>query len=301
MSEQPQPILLALPGNEDLAERLSQTLGWAQAPMLVRRFPDGESYVRIEADLRQTTVAMIASLHDPDARIPTLLFAADLARELGASRLGLVCPYLCYLRQDQRFQPGEALTSRTFARWLSNHFDWLVTVDPHLHRYASLDEIYTLQSRVVSAAPAIADWIAEQVEQPVLIGPDAESEQWIAAVAAVQGLPWRVLHKKRHGDREVSMELPDLAAVRHCQPVLIDDIISSGTTIARASGLLRAAGLAAPVVIGVHGLHDDRARRSMAAAGIVRLVCCNSVPGPEAVIDLAPLLAPAIADLSIRP
>lgn len=298
MSSTPLSII-ALPGNEELAERLATALGQPLAPLNFRRFPDGESYLRIDADLRGTSVVLVATLNQPDPQIAALLFAADLARELGAVRVGLVCPYLCYLRQDQRFQPGEALTSRSFARWLSAHLDWLVTVDPHLHRYASLDEIYSLASEVVTAAPAIADWIGAHVRQPVLIGPDGESEQWISAVAQRGGWPWRVFHKTRHGDRDVRMQLPELEAIQGHQPVLIDDIISSGSTIAQATAHLLKAGLSAPVVIGVHGLHDEQARALMASAGIARLLCTNSVPVNEAGIDLSALLLGPIRRLAL--
>ncbi|TVS09813.1 MAG: ribose-phosphate diphosphokinase [Wenzhouxiangella sp.] len=290
--------LIALPGNDELAARLGNALNMPCDSVVYRRFPDGESYLRIDADLRETSVALIATLNQPDARIPAVLFAADLARDLGATRVGLVCPYLCYMRQDQRFRPGEALTSRSFARWLSDHFDWLVTVDPHLHRYASLDEIYRLESSVVTAAPAIADWIKANVEAPVLIGPDAESEQWIRAVAGKHDWPWRVFEKKRHGDREVSMALPDLEPIAARRPVLVDDIIASGSTIALATRHLLEAGLAAPLVIGVHGLHDEGTLQALRAAGIARLVCTNSVPGPQAEIDLSGLLAEPIRRLA---
>ncbi len=298
MSADHHGVLLALPGNETLAESLADQLGWTTAPLAYRRFPDGESYLRIDANLEGRSAVLVATLNDPDARIPALLFAADLARDLGASRLGLVCPYLCYMRQDQRFRPGEALTSRTFARWLSAHFDWLVTVDPHLHRYASLDEIYTLESEVLPSAPAIADWIKTSLDRPVLIGPDGESEQWIRAVAEIGNWPWRVFEKKRHGDRKVDMRLPELDAILDRQPVLIDDIISSGTTIAEATRHLHAAGFPAPVVIGVHGLHDQRARETLNQAGVKRLVCTNSVANPDAAIDLSSLLVAPIRRLA---
>lgn len=290
--------LIALPGNEDLAARLGKGLNLPWEALVYRRFPDGESYLRIDSDLHGTSAILVATLNDPDARIPAVLFAADLARDLGAARVGLVCPYLCYMRQDQRFRPGEALTSRSFARWLSGHFDWMVTVDPHLHRYASLDEIYDLESSVVSAAPAIAAWIEAHVEAPVLIGPDAESEQWIRAVAGTHGWPWRVFSKTRHGDREVSMVLPDLEPISGRQPVVVDDIISSGSTIVQAARHLNEAGLAAPIVIGVHGLHDDQARDRLRQAGVVRLVCTNSVPTSESEIDLSDLLSSSIRRLA---
>ena len=210
MSDSPRGLLVSMPGAEDLAASLSERLGLQRGELEWRRFPDGESYLRLHADPAERDVLVVARLDHPDDRLAALLFVADLARDLGARRVGLVCPYLPYMRQDMRFKPGEAVTSRPFARWLSAQFDWLVTVDPHLHRYASLDELYSLESRVVEAAPALAGWIAAEVADPVLIGPDGESEQWVSAVAALRDLPWRVFTKKRHGDRDVSLQLPDL-------------------------------------------------------------------------------------------
>lgn len=101
-------------------------------------------------------IALVAQLPDPDRSIPSLLFLAHALRDLGAARVGLVAPYLPYMRQHARFKPGEAITSVAFAKIISAAFDWLVTVDPHLHRRASLDEIYTIPSEVVPSAPAIA-------------------------------------------------------------------------------------------------------------------------------------------------
>ncbi|MDZ7788993.1 MAG: ribose-phosphate diphosphokinase [Xanthomonadales bacterium] len=289
-------LIVSMPGAEDMAAPLSERLGLQRCELEWRRFPDGESYLRLHADPAERDVLVVARLDHPDDRLAALLFVADLARDLGARRVGLVCPYLPYMRQDMRFKPGEAVTSRPFARWLSAQFDWLVTVDPHLHRYASLDELYSLESRVVEAAPALAGWIAAEVADPVLIGPDGESEQWVSAVAALRDLPWRVFTKKRHGDRDVSLQLPDLEALAGHTPVLVDDIISSGTTMAEAARALVAAGFDAPVVVGVHGLFGERARETLSDAGIERIVCSNSVDVPESRIDLTPLLAEVVGE-----
>lgn len=293
------PLLIALPGAEDLAETVADRTGFAWTVLEHRRFPDGESYLRLENEL-SGPAALVARLDRPDAKIPTLLFAAELARERGASRLGLVCPYLPYMRQDKRFAPGEALTSASFAGWLSARFDWLLTVDPHLHRYASLDEIYRLEGRVLSAAGAIGDWIAEHIERPVIVGPDEESAQWVEAVAAAHGFPHRVLRKTRYGDRKVSIDGSSLAGLAgDCTPVLVDDIASSGHTLAQAARSIRAAGLAAPVCAIVHGLFDQHCAATLADAGIERLVCTDSVRSEQAEIALAPLLAAAVTQLTV--
>src|SRR5829696_534139 len=107
----------------------------------------------------------------------------------------------------------------------------LVTVDPHLHRYKSLDEIYSIPTRVVHSAPFLAEWIAANEPAPLLIGPDIESEQWVSEVAARANAPYRILRKQRHGDRDVEITIPDLHEFSGRMPVLVDDIISSGRTI----------------------------------------------------------------------
>ncbi|MCA1779629.1 MAG: ribose-phosphate diphosphokinase [Xanthomonadaceae bacterium] len=289
--------LIALPGACDLTEKLGRELGVATEKLEYRRFPDGESHLRLPSASVANEVALVARLDRPDARIPAVLFAAALARDLGAARVGLIAPYLPYMRQDIRFSPGEALTSVTFARWISNHFDWLVTVDPHLHRYHSLDEIYSIASAVVPAAPALAEWITANVEQAVVIGPDMESTQWVAAVAAHCKLPWRVMTKERFGDHEVRIDAPDLSGLAGHVPVLVDDIISSGATLADSARALRQAGMPAPVCAIVHGLFGEQSRQTLARAGIKRIVCSDSTRVAEAEIELAPLLAPAVAGL----
>lgn len=290
--------LIALPGDEALAESLAGGLHAKVTALEYRRFPDGESYLRIRDSLQDTTAILVARLDRPDPKIPALLFAADLARDLGAPAVGLAAPYLPYMRQDIRFQPGEALTSVSFARWVSRHFDWLVTVDPHLHRYAGLNEIYPVPALAVSAAPALAEWIFTNVDKPVIVGPDVESSQWVEAVAARHGLPWRVMHKQRFGDREVRIAVPDLSALEGHTPVLVDDIVSSGATLARAAEALGDAGMASPVCAVVHGLFSESCRETLKAGGVRRMVCTDSVRAPEAGIMLAPLLTPAIERMS---
>ena len=238
-------------------------------------------------------MAVVAALRDPDPLALGLWYVADTLRELGAASVSLVAPYLPYMRQDARFRDGEAITSRSFARFASQAFDWLVTVDPHLHRYASLDEVYTIPSQVVPSAPAIAAWVRANVPQPVLVGPDAESEQWVRDVAQRIGCPWQVLRKTRHGDRHVEVTLPDAGAARGRVPVLLDDIISSGHTMAEAVRHAAAFG-AAPVCVGVHALFAPDARQLLRDAGAAQVVTCNTVPDETNAIDVLPELAAAI-------
>ncbi len=142
----------------------------------------------------------------------SLLFAAATARELGAVQIGLVAPYLAYMRQDRRFVPGEAVTSREIAQLLSEAFDWLVTIDLHLHRYNSLNEIHRIPTCVVHAASLISEWIKANLTNALIIGPDSESEQWVSTVAKDAGAPYTVLEEVRRGDRDVEISIKSLEA-----------------------------------------------------------------------------------------
>jgi len=286
--------IVALPPAQACADRIASRLDAPVCALESRRFPDGEVYLRVAGDVAGADVAVVAQLRDPDPQIPGLLFLADALRELGARRVGLVAPYLPYMRQDMRFQPGEAITSRSFAKLVSAAFDWLVTVDPHLHRHASLDALYRIPTAVVPSAPAIATWLQACVAKPHLIGPDEESRQWVCEVAALAGCPYSVLRKHRSGDREVAIELPDMAAVCGHTPVLVDDIVSSAHTIAAAARQLQAAGLPAPVCVGVHAVFAQGAMGVLHAAGVDRIATCNTLAHPTNAIDVLGALAAAV-------
>ena len=159
-------VIIAVPGNELHAERLAARLGIAVVLPYVRQFPDGELYVRIDTEVAGHDVVLVGSLHEPGDKFLLIAFLASTARDLGARRVGLVAPYLAYMRQDSRFNPGEGVTAKYFGRLLSSVVDWLVTVDPHLHRLDSLDHVYTIPTTIARSAPAIAAWVEQQVSRP---------------------------------------------------------------------------------------------------------------------------------------
>ena len=286
-------LILPLPGNEIFARRLAEAGGWKLGAIETRRFPDGETYVRILSDVADRPVYLVCALARPDDGFLRLAFAADAARSLGAREVTLIAPYLSYMRQDRRFQPGEAVTSKTFARLVSSSFDRLVTVDPHLHRYPALSALYTIPAHTLHAAPLLADWIATEIEKPLIIGPDEESEQWVSAIADRIGAPYAVLRKIRHGDRNVDVELTDLSQWKARCPVLVDDIASSGHTLIEAARKLRLQGFQSPVCAVVHGVFaEDSYERLKGLAD--RIVSSDSIPHESNTIRLAPLIAAAI-------
>lgn len=291
-------VVLAYPGNERLAEAIAAHVGGNVSPIAFRHFPDGESYLRVDGPVAAKTAIVACGLDRPNDKVVGLYLLASTLRDLGASRVLLAAPYLSYMRQDRSFHEGEGVSARYFSRLLSSFVDGLATIDPHLHRIHALGEIYTIPTRVVAAAPAMSEWIARHVEAPVLIGPDSESEQWVSQVANGAKCPFVVLEKKRHGDREVEVSLPDIDKLRGRTPVLVDDIISTARTMIAAVKHVVQAGLAPPICVGVHAIFaGGSAYEELRRSGASQVVTCNTVPHPTNAIDVYQSLAEGIGAL----
>ena len=286
-------LLVPMPGNSKLAEELRSSFRCQIVTPQLHRFPDDEVRVTLVGDFVGRDVQVLCSLDRPDDKILPIVFIAELARELGARRVGLIAPYLAYMRQDIRFNPGEAISSRPFARLLSQTFDWLLTVDPHLHRYKSLCEIYSIRTHAVHAAPALARWISANVPAPVLIGPDGESAQWVSEVAGDCAAPYTVMRKVRRGDRTVDVEFADTSKLSGRIPVLVDDIISSGQTMLSAISALRQRSSATPLCLAVHGVFSVNAYDELLRSG-ARVLSTNTIDHPSNVVSLALEIAAAL-------
>ena len=292
--------VLAFDDERDAAAALAQALG---APLRLigrHRFPDGELRLTLPTPL-SGDVVLYRSLHQPNEKLVELLIAAPTARAQGAARLWLVAPYLAYRRQDIEFSPGEAVSQRHIGALLARSVDGLVTVDPHLHRIASLDEVMPgCRSLSLSAAPAIGAFVAAQRQRPLLLGPDGESAQWVqaAARALTPPLDHAVCQKVRHGDHEVRVTLPGGLDLRGREVVLVDDMASTGRTLVAAAQLALAGGAARVDVAVTHALFVGDALARLQAAGIGAVWSTGCVPHASNAIDVTPLLADALRHLA---
>jgi ribose-phosphate pyrophosphokinase len=290
-------VLLPFPAQKALAEVVAPRMDARIGRLEWRRFPDRESLVTIDEALEGSDVAILATLHHPDEMALALRFAAQTAREFGACSVGLIAPYLAYMRQDMRFHAGEAVSAPLFARFLEDSFDWLATVDPHLHRNRELSSLYKIPARRVTTAPLVANWIRDNIPNAIVIGPDSESGQWVSDIARRTGVPCQVLSKIRHGDNDVEISLPDADLARGRTPVLVDDIVSSGRTVIETLGHLKRLGLPAAVCIAIHAVFAADAYEQLLAAGAARVVSTDSIPHPSNAISIAELLVQASVGL----
>jgi len=290
------PLFIPMPGNEARAATLAARAGGAVAALDLHTFPDGEVRPRLMHDVSGHSVALVCTLDHPNEKFLPLVLTAAAAREQGARRIGLVAPYLAYMRQDKRFHPGEAVTSRTFAALISDTFDWMATVDPHLHRTRSLGEIYSIPAVALHAGPALASWIGTNIPRPFLIGPDEESRQWVAEVARQCAAPFAILNKARLSDTEIRIAAGGLEFPPDARPVLLDDIVASGGTMLETLRLIRLLSQNPPVVVAIHGLLSEAASRAIHEAG-ARLVTTTTVPGAAAIIEVDEFIAPCVMAL----
>ena len=285
--------LLAFDDEATLGQKLAQALDWPLAVVQRHHFPDGETRLRLPPALPRNVV-LLRGLQDPNAKLTELLLAAAGARELGAAHLTLVSPYLAYMRQDMAFSPGEVVSQRHLGALLATVFDAVITVDPHLHRVATLDEVLPgRRGLALTAAPLLGAYVAQRMPQALLLAPDEEAGQWVRAAAVAHGLSHAVCRKQRHGDRDVDVALPDVS-VRDRAVVLLDDVASTGRTLAAAARGALAQGAASVDVAVTHALFIGDALAQVHAAGVRHVFSSDCVPHASNAVSVVPLVAEAL-------
>ncbi len=290
-------LILAFPDYLSQAQRLASRLGVALAEVVVHHFPDGESLIRLPPAMPEHVI-FCRSLNQPNDKLIELLLCATTARELGAKRLTLVTPYLGYMRQDIANQPGEAVSQRIVGKLLADLFDDVLTVDPHLHRISSLDQAIPIKNAIsLTAACEIGTFLKQQFKHALLLGPDSESKQWVGAIAESIGFDYAIAQKKRLGDKQVEMTLPE-ADYRNQPVIIVDDMASTGRTIAKATGLLQAAGSNDIYAVITHALFCDDAYDHILKAGVKTIWSTDSINHPSSCIKLDALLADAVKSIT---
>lgn len=293
-------LLLCSHDEQMAAQRLAQAMDVPLACYQQHRFPDQELKLTLPfAEAVPEQLVLYRSLDNPNDKLVELLLLAKHARTVGVKRLWLVAPYLAYMRQDIAFHAGEIVSQRIVGEFLAGLFDGVITVDPHLHRITELRQAIPSGIAIaLSGAPRLAQLIAQERSKPLLMGPDAESEQWVALAAKQIGCDFAVCTKQRLGDTQVQIQLPAIS-VSGRQVVLMDDVASSGHTIAGACELLLQAGAASVDVAVTHALFAGEALAVIKAAGVGQVWSTDCIAHPSNAISMAPLLAQALKPLLI--
>jgi ribose-phosphate pyrophosphokinase len=277
------------------ARQLATRLGTTAEEIGVHAFPDGE--IRVTVAPAADVTIVYAPLDRPNEKIISLLLAVEALRRGGARRLILVAPYLCYMRQDIAFRPGEAISQEVVGRIFASTFDRVVTVDAHLHRTPNIRNVFPgIESDNLSAMPTIAEALRDKGvdTESVVVGPDAESEPWVREFAGRLSLPHVVCAKTRRSDSQVDIAIPEPKRVTGRPVFLVDDLVSSGGTLSACARALTAAGAASIDAIATHALFPPETAAELARAGIRSVRSTNTVPHPTNAFALDALLGQAL-------
>jgi ribose-phosphate pyrophosphokinase len=286
-------LVLYFDDEAEAACRFAEAAGFATAVVDRHRFPDGELKLRLPGSL-PTKVIVYRSLVHPNEKLIELLFVAQTARQLGASDLTLIAPYLAYMRQDIAFHEGEVVSQKIIGRFLAQVFDSLVTIDPHLHRVATLEEASPVKRAItLSGAPLLGDYIAQQIPDAFLLGPDSESAQWIASAAKKHGFDHAACEKIRRGDKDVQVQLPAVD-LKDRRVVILDDVASSGRTLAKATRAAIEAGASSVDVAVTHALFAEDALQVIREAGVRHIWSTDCIAHESNVVSIASMLAEAL-------
>lgn len=286
-------LILAFPDYLLQAQRLGVVLKAPVQELFIHHFPDSESLVRLPTELPEHVVICV-SLNQPNDKLIELLLTVKTARQSGVKRVTLIAPYLSYMRQDISNRPGEAVSQRIIGQLLAELFDDVITVDPHLHRISKLDQVIPLKNAIsLTAADEIAVFLQQRFDHAMLLGPDSESDQWVSRIAGQIGFDYAVATKHREGDKQVSMALPG-GDFNGRTVVIIDDMASTGRTLAKAAGLLSAAGAGNVYAVITHPLFCGDAELHILQSGVKQIWSTDSISHPCASIYLDKLLAQSL-------
>jgi len=296
-------IVLGGSQGEHVAVQLAELLGAELGEVEVTRFPDGETYVRILADVEGSRVVYVNSLQrGPNETLVETLLTLDALKDLGAREMHAVVPYMAYARQDERFKPGEAVSVTTVAKlFKALGLSSIYTVDMHLHRIKDPSVLFGASFRNLTGVRELAKYVKrnhrEILAKSVIVGPDEEAEQWAKVMAEDLGIEYAVLEKKRLSATEVKIEAHG-ADVKGKVAVIVDDIISTGGTIVEAVKALRQLGCEGALVACVHPILTGNAYPRLLKLHLLDLVGTDTVLSPISRVPVAPAIAEALrADL----
>lgn len=286
-------IIIGCSKSKSLARKIAKNINAQYSDLTVKHFPDEELYIKFEIELENKDVVLVQTLHPPNEALLEILLAGYTAKDLGAKSVKIITPYLAYIRQDKRFNPGEAVSSKIVGKLL-NIFDKVITVDPHLHRFKSLKEVFHTKTEKLTSNDLIKKYIKKNFKNPIIIGPDEESYQWAKEIAMSIKANAAILKKKRLSPKNVKIIIKSPIKIKGKDIVIIDDILSTGKTILETIQHIKKHKPRSINVVAIHGIFADQATYKKIKANTKSIITTNTIENIHSKIDVSDLIAKAL-------
>jgi len=255
-----------------------------------KRFPDGELYVKILDDIAKENVVIIQTTH-PDQNIIELFLLQDALKEAGAKKITVVIPYFGYARQDKQFNKGEPISAKALAELISFKADKVITVDPHKEHIL---DFFTIPAISCSAVPELAKYLnREKKNIDMVLAPDKGALERAKQASKIIGCEWDYMKKTRIDGNTVKIEPKNLNVLNR-NVAIIDDIISTGGTMAKSIIQLKKQGAKKVYVACTHGLFAGDAIKKLKEAGCDEIISTDTIQSDYSKVKIAPCLAPFI-------
>ena len=284
--------MYVVPGSASrgIADHLVRELSASEADVEIRRFIDGECYVRIKSDLRGEDVVIVQNTY-PDENIIEALLLLSATKDMEPNSVTLVVPYFGYARQDRKFQDGEAVSAKVMAEILGNYADLVVLVDPHKEY---ITDFFGTKAISCSAIPEIARYM-ERMNIDVVIAPDKGAVDRARRLSELLGCESDYLEKTRLDDEVVEIK-PGSIDVKDKVVAIIDDIISTGGTMARAVEEMVRQGAKEIHVACTHGLFIGEAIEKILGSGAREIISTDTIENAYSKVRVAPQIASVLRE-----
>jgi len=276
--------LIAGSASQQLANNLASSLQKSLIKTKIERFPDGELYVRILDNIKNEEVSVIQTTY-PDEHIIELFLLLDAVKRAGAKKITTIIPYFGYARQDKQFKEGEPISAAALARIISSLSDLVITVDPHKEYIL---DFFSIPAKSVSAVPSLSSYIKNKHIDFVL-APDHGALNRAKNTAKILQCDVDYLEKTRIDGNTISITPKKLDA-KGKTVVIIDDIISTGGTMAEAIKQLRNQEVKKVYVACTHGLFADKAIEKLHKAGCDEIITTDTIQTQFSKVSVASVL-----------
>lgn len=294
-----QMLLMSGTANRPLAEEVAQHLGQPLCAVTIRRFADGEIFVKIDENVRGRDVYIIQSTNPPAENMMELLLLMDAARRASAARITAVIPYFGYARQDRKDQPRVAISAKLMANMVSMAgADRVLAMDFHQHQ---LQGFFDLPVDHLYAAPVLVNhYRQKQLRDLVIVAPDVGSAKMARGFAKRLNASLAIIDKRRPS-ANVAEVLNVVGEVRGRDCIIPDDMIDTAGTMSEAVNALKRLGAEDVYCCATHGLLSGPAVERLAASPVKEVVVTNTIDIPESrrfnqlrVLSIAGLLSKAV-------